>query len=67
MAMKSNPINMYIYKVFLLQPFSYSNWGSGEPNNAGEGEDCIHLSQGNQWNDLNCERNLTFICQKPQG
>lgn len=50
-----------------MQPFSYSNWGGGEPNNAGENEDCIQLWMGNLWNDLNCERNLSFICQKPQG
>jgi hypothetical protein len=35
------------------EPFSYSNWGAAEPNNAG-GEDRIHYWQNSaQWNDLN--------------
>lgn len=52
-----------------MQPFSYSNWGYSEPNDSGEGEgeDCVHLRDYYTWNDINCDGNFTFICQKPQG
>jgi len=39
------------------EPFSYSNWASGEPNDfchnpAQCGEDYVHLQGGGVWNDL---------------
>jgi hypothetical protein len=39
------------------EPFVYTNWASGEPNNAGPGaEDCMQIAVGApQWNDLPCE------------
>lgn len=33
------------------QPVGYTNWGGGEPNNAGAGEDAGQLSGGGTWND----------------
>ena len=37
---------------------TYTEWGSGEPNNLG-GEDCVHII-GTDWNDLPCT--LTLSC-----
>jgi hypothetical protein len=32
------------------EPFTFQNWGAGEPNDAG-GEDAVHLGGSNVWND----------------
>ena len=47
-------------------PFStYTNWGSGEPNDAGSGEDCVLLNQssGGEWNDASCSTSTYFVCE----
>ena len=53
------------------RPLIYTNWGCGEPNNAGSGEDCAVLGIGSNiflsstWNDDSCSRDFSYICQKP--
>lgn len=48
----------------IAQQVSYSNWNPGEPNDSG-GEDCVHLLEStHKWNDINCARNHSYICQK---
>ena len=51
--------------VFLWDstPSSYTNWGSGEPNNSGN-EDCaeMRLDTG-QWNDKECDEPRPFVCE----
>ncbi|MEL6182205.1 MAG: lectin-like protein [Myxococcota bacterium] len=44
-------------------PRSYTNWGSGEPNNSGN-EDCgeLRLDTG-QWNDKECDTVQPFVCE----
>lgn len=50
------------------ESFSYSNWGSDEPNNSND-EDYLMLSRGDgKWNDVadvfnNTENNYSFICE----
>ena len=48
---------------------NYQNWNDGEPNNAGNKEDCVHLKVGNsegKWNDIPCSNaNPVAICQWP--
>ena len=59
------------------QSIGYQNWNSGEPNDIGLdweeiGEDCVnmyvHQNTGNslfgKWNDLPCNRKLSFVCEK---
>lgn len=45
----------------------YTNWVSGEPNDAGGNEDCIHIGvyaeYGKAWNDLICGKLLYAICE----
>lgn len=36
------------------EPWSYTRWGSAEPNNSG-GEDYAHIFSGNTWNDIDLE------------
>ncbi|XP_033897947.3 C-type lectin domain family 4 member E-like [Acipenser ruthenus] len=45
-------------------------WGSGEPNNKKGGEDCAHLpfhadplNPLNSWNDIECQKNYSRICE----
>lgn len=41
------------------------SWNQGEPNNAGEGEDCAeHLFSG-RFNDAQCQLKRRFACKKP--
>ena len=47
----------------------YVNWYPGEPNNHGNGEDCVEIGAGRyptgQWNDGHCSGNSRpFACQK---
>ncbi|XP_039630077.1 deleted in malignant brain tumors 1 protein-like [Polypterus senegalus] len=46
--------------------WNYSNWNSGDPNNAGGNEKCIHINfkvQGG-WNDKDCTELYPFVCVK---
>lgn len=46
----------------VLAPF----WNTGEPNNAGSGEDCAVQQQGTRlWNDLSCATSLPVACYNP--
>ena len=47
----------------------YQNWGRGEPNNYGGNEGCGAISYSfarSSWNDVNCERQLNFLCEKSE-
>ncbi|XP_062892069.1 CD209 antigen-like protein E isoform X1 [Mobula hypostoma] len=39
-------------------------WASGEPNDAFNNEDCAHLDDKGQWNDINCSTKHNWICEK---
>ncbi|XP_077183430.1 uncharacterized protein LOC143832629 isoform X2 [Paroedura picta] len=43
---------------------SFSSWGKGEPNNAGQGEDCATLRSNGKWNDALCSGNEMWICER---
>ena len=47
---------------------TYTDWHSGEPNNAGTGEDCVlwFKNQNNEigWYDFPCYRKKPFICER---
>lgn len=45
-------------------PFNYTNWGSGEPNCAGN-EFCVHMASCKDlaWNDYSCSRMSFPLCE----
>ena len=47
---------------------TWTNWRSGEPNDADGGEDCGFMYQSDgRWNDDQCSRKEPFVCQfKPR-
>ena len=50
-------------------PFEFRFWHSGQPDNYGGIEDCMHawgieLERGETWNDGICSESLTFLCSK---
>lgn len=42
---------------------AWSNWGGGEPNDYGAGEDCAHFRSDRLWNDADCEGRRGIICE----
>ena len=48
-------------------PVDYTTWAGGEPNNAGDTEDCGHLASwaGGLWNDIPCDQTLAYVCELP--
>ena len=38
-------------------------WGEGEPNDAGDGEDCGVLRSDGLWNDAPCDTRRPFVCE----
>jgi cysteine-rich repeat protein len=44
----------------------YTNWGRGEPNDWGNGEDCVQMTTNGQWNDAGCASLVAFFCEAPR-
>ncbi len=42
---------------------TYTNWHSGEPNNARGIENCAHMLSDGTWNDNNCLAWIHFVCE----
>ncbi|XP_071115792.1 perlucin-like [Haliotis cracherodii] len=47
------------------KPFTYTNWGPGQPTNYKNNEHCLeaYKGYGYGWNDVNCDKKANFICQ----
>ncbi|KAM9197406.1 mannose-binding protein C [Dugong dugon] len=43
---------------------TYSNWKNDEPNNAGN-EDCVILLSDGKWNDISCSVSHLAVCEFP--
>uniref|UniRef100_A0A8D0E1F9 C-type lectin domain-containing protein n=1 Tax=Salvator merianae TaxID=96440 RepID=A0A8D0E1F9_SALMN len=44
----------------------FTNWSKGEPNDAGQREDCAQIHGAGEWNDVPCNYEESFyICEKP--
>ncbi len=45
---------------------TFTAWAGGEPNNAGNNEDCGHFwSDRAQWNDIPCTQSMGVLCEDP--
>ncbi|XP_043913734.1 pulmonary surfactant-associated protein D-like [Protopterus annectens] len=45
------------------QRLTYTNWGSGEPNNYNNNEDCVTVSTDGEWNDVPCSLPYVVVCE----
>jgi hypothetical protein len=46
----------------------FTNWGSNQPDNAGDVENCVEKNQEHQWNDISCNNgNNEYICEIKSG
>ncbi|EDO41830.1 predicted protein, partial [Nematostella vectensis] len=69
-GLKRNPNDKKFYWVDGSKP-GYTKWMKNEPNNAYGNENCgqlysvpDNLPYFQQWNDYDCSRKCTFICEK---
>lgn len=46
-------------------PANFSLWNAGEPNDYGMTEDCTEAYAGGNWNDLDCNAGLRYVCKLP--
>uniref|UniRef100_A0A670XZM5 C-type lectin domain-containing protein n=1 Tax=Pseudonaja textilis TaxID=8673 RepID=A0A670XZM5_PSETE len=42
------------------------SWKEGEPNNGGNNEDCAVLYKEGKWNDIHCDKQVKFVCEKEE-
>ncbi|KAG8128863.1 hypothetical protein E2320_015685, partial [Naja naja] len=48
-------------------PLKERSWREGEPNNGGKnGEDCVVLYKEGKWNDIHCDIQVKFVCEKEE-
>ncbi|XP_048752125.1 C-type lectin domain family 4 member M-like isoform X1 [Ostrea edulis] len=49
-------------------PLNFTDWNTGEPNNALKNEDCLefskHTGRKKAWNDNRCDKTMKFVCEK---
>lgn len=43
-------------------PFSYSNWAGGQPDNSGN-QDCASIQTNRTWNDDTCGSSTDYLCE----
>jgi hypothetical protein len=52
------------YTEIILDEFvGFTNWGEGEPNNAGNGQDCGQMWDEGEWDDSECDETKPFIME----
>ncbi|XP_065192400.1 sushi, nidogen and EGF-like domain-containing protein 1 [Sycon ciliatum] len=52
------------YEWITGDPFTFTNWRNGEPNNGQGVEHCIHVNDGAfMWNDISCSSHIGYVCQ----
>ena len=45
-------------------PIKFEAWGANEPNNFNGNENCVILNvETGEWNDVNCDNSMKFICE----
>ncbi|XP_027012358.2 uncharacterized protein LOC113648997 [Tachysurus fulvidraco] len=55
-------------QTFYRDRVTYTNWDSGQPNNAGEVEYCVGYNKYNKlWDDNQCETLFPFVCYEVGG
>ena len=43
--------------------FDYSLWGTGQPNNWNNDENCLLFTEEKKWNDGGCNGTRQFVCK----
>jgi len=47
--------------------FDSSAWNRGDPNDWGNGEDCLETYGNGKWNDMRCNHEAAYICKRDIG
>ena len=53
---------LFVY-IFLFAVI-WTNWAPQEPNDWGNGEDCVVMGTHERWNDIVCHSSRTVVCEK---
>ena len=66
-GLKRTPFDYSVWAWVDGSRMKFTDWLPGEPNDSPPGEACgeiIGLGVNADWNDLNCSRDIHFICEK---
>ncbi len=51
----------FVWKSGMISDFL--NWDNNQPDNYKDNENCVTIRKNGNWNDLNCSRKASFICE----
>jgi hypothetical protein len=51
------------YWTYSGEAFNYTCFDNNQPDNLAGKENCLHLWNGNKWNDNDCASKFRFICE----
>ncbi|XP_013112451.2 lectin subunit alpha [Stomoxys calcitrans] len=65
---RAETLNRKFYSIVDGSEIKFTNWHTEEPNNQNYNEHCVNVGLwgDDQWNDVNCDLEIGYVCEKPR-